>query len=69
MTDDTISPIHDVQDIVPILRRYGEACVIWKKGYTANFKWFGDCANIMENMRARKKQVNELLKPAVIELQ
>jgi len=66
---DSMSPIHDIEDIAPMLKQYGEVCVLWKRGgYTASFKWFGQAANQVQDLRARKRRVDDILNPGSMQL-
>jgi hypothetical protein len=65
---DRMSPVHDLEDIAPMLKQYGEVTILWRKGYTASFKWFGQAANHMEDLRGRKQRIDEILNPTVIQL-
>ena len=67
MFDPDIKTIHDLDDVAPMLKQYGEVCLLWRKGYTASFKWFGHSANVMEGLKERTRRVNEILNP-IIEL-
>ncbi len=65
MFDPQIGTIYDLEDVAPMLKRYGEVCLLWKKGYTATFKWFGDNSDRMEDLRERKRRINQVLNPTI----
>ncbi len=65
---DRMSTIYDMEDLAPMLKQYGEVCVLWREGYTASFKWFGQNANHVEDLRARKRRVDDILNPPSVRL-
>ncbi len=31
--------VYDLEGVASRLKEYGDACVVWKKGWTASFRW------------------------------
>ncbi len=61
MLDPRLSSIHDLEDVASMLKQHGDVCVLWKRGYTATFKWFGNNPNQMVNLKERRKHLEDVL--------
>lgn len=50
--------VYDLEATASMLRQYGDACVLWKKGSTASFRWLPST----ESVRAPKRRIDGLIK-------
>jgi hypothetical protein len=50
----------DLEDAASMLRQYGDVCMLWKRGWTASFRWMPSRADHTESMKASQSRISNI---------